>query len=691
LQSPADGSIVNTLNPTLQWQPPSSFGRGCPSNNNRVWVVLSSTCQSGSYTNVSGNLAPNTTSFTLSGLSWNTTYCWIVRASNGSKTTNSATFSFTTQQTSSLQSDSVLDDVCGNGIAGRLDQTNTSNPVTFRSSFSDPGGAAYVEARIAILPDFGPYAENRDIVDESTIESKALNAQSIVARYSNLTSEAYVLLNGGTWSAGQTTGTISNSTNTASLEDINGATITDVIGGTFNSQFRIKFENTFPSGDYNIYAMILYNNGTENSSYGSGGIYNYKKLSTSWKVDMDAPSASLSGPVEIGPSQFNMDWQASDTNGIKNIFSYIYSDTNGATIRDENIPLDIVTDGTEKTYPADTPNAGITVSNLGTHLYTDLTPGLNPQYIFRLYAEDNACNIAEVTQSATILSPWVLSYDNTISANAGFNSLFIPEVSNFTVPFTTDTSGPFLNNFGTISGNANTPALRNSKINATATNYNNSASTLPDDTSFTSWFEYLYDLVIKNNASTVINFDASANNLISGSMSQFFNILPNEKYVLFQTDYSEIEILSNTVCDIQALIFLHGDLTIHPDFTKANPDSACVFINLDPSSFMSIAQGTTKTNEPISSNNLSSYDIVEAGFLTHEFSAPLDAQASNMKWDGLYVFGFVYTTSLTLERDLNSVANNQQPAHVFRYDPTHFIVFQNDLAKRSFSIREIVD
>ncbi|BCX14290.1 MAG: hypothetical protein KatS3mg085_822 [Candidatus Dojkabacteria bacterium] len=693
--APSNGATVNSLTPTLYWNMYGTFGTGCPQIN-AFRVFLSSNCSS--FSDISGALNESIRSFTIpSGiLQWNRTYCWYVIATNNSYGAQSSTFRFTTQQGSMLTSDTVTGDVCGNGISGRPDQSNVSNPVTFNFSFSQAPSSSFVEARLALLPASGPFAENRDVVDYATIQNKVISSQSFAARYNLSDSTAQILLPNGpsySWSSPSSSGSLSNGFNNSSLLNINIDSFA-TSSTNWNAQFNVRFENSFPSGVYNLYAYVLYNNGSNTlTAYGSPGVYNYKKLSTVWVVDMDAPSASISSPTAYETNLFGVNWSATDTNGIQNVFSYIYSDTNGATIRDRtnpSTPFDIVTDGNPKSYPADTPNAGINTLNLGEHLYSDLTPSLNAQYVFRLYAQDNACNISETSRSVSISDPWVLSYDNTISVNSGFNSLSIPEVSNFTVPFTSDTSGPFLNNFATISGNSNTPALRNSKINAYSINYLNLATSLPPDSSFSSWFNYLLNLVSLNSPSSIVNFNVP-NNSVSGNLSQIFNVSPNSKYVLIQSNSLDLNLLSNSVCDIKALIFLSGNLSIQPDLTKSNPSNGCIFITAGNTL---IGKGSDKTSASLSDSNPAQYDIVEAGIITNNLDIPVDAiggaTAEYNKWDGIYIFGLVYSSNLSLNRDLNSFANNLQPAHMFRFDPSLLINFQNDLAKRSFSIREFV-
>ncbi|BCX14295.1 MAG: hypothetical protein KatS3mg085_827 [Candidatus Dojkabacteria bacterium] len=233
--------------------------------------------------------------------------------------------------------------------------------------------------------------------------------------------------------------------------------------------------------------------------------------------------------------------------------------------------------------------------------------------------------------------------------------------------------------------------LRNSKINAYSTNYLNLATSLPPDSSFSSWFDYLLNLVSLNSPSNIVNFNVP-NNSVSGNLSQIFNVSPNSKYILIQSNSSDLNLLPNTVCDIQALIFLNANLSIQPNLIKSNPSNGCIFITAGNTL---IGKGTDKTSASLSDSNPAQYDIVEAGIITNNLDIPIDvvggATAEYNKWDGIYIFGVVYSSNLSLNRDLNSFANNLQPAHMFRFDPSILINFQHDLANRSFSVREIVE
>lgn len=93
LTSPSNGATVSTTTNNLSWSlNGQTWGAGCPSNDNRYFLYVGPTADSlvlaGTATSASGTSSiPITRSVG--------TYYWQVRASNGSLTTNSPTWSFT--------------------------------------------------------------------------------------------------------------------------------------------------------------------------------------------------------------------------------------------------------------------------------------------------------------------------------------------------------------------------------------------------------------------------------------------------------------------------------------------------------------------------------------------------------------------------------------------------------------------
>lgn len=687
INAPSSGSTLYSSTVAVSWSQNGSWGNGCP-NVNRYRVYIQPNC-TGSFINHSGDLNSSTTNYNLTGLNWNTTYCLRVEKRNGTRTAQ-ANSTFTIGSPGSLSGSNVSGDVCSTGgITGRLGETSTSNPLTFNVSFNkNPASFNFTEVWLSIVPTTGPYAVTASPANAVTVSNNSVAARSITARIitSNNNAQIYQGGWGSTWGSLASTGSIDNSTNTASLINIGTNSITNINGNQVNASFQIEFKNTFPSGTYNVYAMGVLSDGvTTVSTNPTTTSLNMVRLS-SWIFDMNSPSSVLNGPTVINPTDFSLEWIANDAqSGLKGVYSYVYSDVDTATIRNLNLGLDHPTTAAVLSYPADAPNAGITASNLGVYSYQDQSPALGAQYTFRLFAEDRACNIAESTQSAQTVPPWPIAYQNSISANGGFNTIRIPNISDFTVPFTTDTGSAFLSTNSVYSGDLNIPQSRVSRNNLYTINYSNDAINLPVDTSFGNWYDYLKGLSLENSKSTIINTNLDSYN-ITGSLSRFFGISANSKYVIVQNNSVDFN-LSNAVCDIKALIFVGGSLNIQPEFTKTS-GNGCVFIS---NGSLTITGGNYKSQTLLSSSVKSSYDIVEAGFIVDTFNSPVDTQAPNQKWDGLYINGFMVNNIQTLQRDLNSTSNNENPAYVFRFDPELYFSFRSDLAKRSYSVREIFD
>ncbi|MBI4157977.1 Ig-like domain-containing protein [Candidatus Woesebacteria bacterium] len=97
LVSPANNSTVPTGSVLLDWNS-VSFGTGCPENTNKYQVYLD---QNATPTTLKkDNLAASETSWSVSGLTAGTKYYWFIRASNGTRSTDSNIWSFTSGQPS---------------------------------------------------------------------------------------------------------------------------------------------------------------------------------------------------------------------------------------------------------------------------------------------------------------------------------------------------------------------------------------------------------------------------------------------------------------------------------------------------------------------------------------------------------------------------------------------------------------
>lgn len=686
LTAPSDGETLYSNSVTFSWEQNGGWGRGC-GNRNRYLLYVQPDCTGPS--TLYGTYTQSVTSATFSGFAPGR-YCWGVHKDNRTRTATSPVYEFTIEQLGSLDSASASRDTCSTGgHTGRLGQPNSSNPIGFTVNYSETSPTFnFEEIYISLVPTSGSCGETGAVVDRNTILSKAECADSYTIRFLS-NGQRSIYRGGGTWDSIISSVRSSQENNAGTIRIVAGGTSTSstFTTSTASASVLTNYLNTFPSGDYNVYAMGILTDGVTRISTAPTTVNeNFERVDalSPWTFDLVAPNSSISGPFITSPNNFNMIWRASDPeSGIQGYDSYIYSDSAGAQIRNNRLGSTITTQ-TTALAPPDPSNAGISGAFLGTHQYTDLSPSAQAQYTFKLFVEDNACNITEATGTYAITPPWLVSTQNSISANGGFSSFRIPDVADFDIP-TGETISPLLSEFIAYSGTLNIPANRTSGINAYVTSYDNFAYNLPPDSSESNWYDYLQNLTLENDQNTVVRTNI---NQINGNFSTISGISANQQYVVINENTGTYTIQSNSVCDIQGLFFIPGDLIINPDVTKTNTNGCAFIVQGD----VTIGNGTAKTSVAVGSSNPSEYDVIQLGILAPRFAASLDdAQGASNKWDGLFIEGFLITEQQVLQRDLNTLANNDQPAFVIEYDPLLYYLFRDDLGSRSYSIREIFD
>ena len=96
LSLPADGSTCQNTSLTLSWNAVSNWGTCYPTQKNQYKVYLDDDTGFGADGKLDG-VSTTSTSYSVSGLSANTTYYWKIVADNGCLTASSSTWSFTTK------------------------------------------------------------------------------------------------------------------------------------------------------------------------------------------------------------------------------------------------------------------------------------------------------------------------------------------------------------------------------------------------------------------------------------------------------------------------------------------------------------------------------------------------------------------------------------------------------------------
>lgn len=716
LQAPLSGSVNNPKPITLKWVN-GNMGNGCPSvNYNRVYYkIKNGTCVNNPALYAGTNYFAATNQYTLNTeLVWGQTYCWFVESNNqASVTTASAAYSlvaeFTVTKPPTYNGGGFSGvDVCTLQTSGRAGGNGVTNPIDWTFSFNNPEPTNKPVWYIVLaLPTTGAYAVNADTFDWTTAYNYALNAGTFV--YGMLYSPST-----NTWSYHtlqrtplQWNAATGNSLNTAdghaTLVDINSNTSHSETGSTLSSKWRIQFNNTFPSGKYNIYGMVLMNN-PNNGNPSAAVVSNDATITNpymvrktgSWSVDVIAPSVNISGPTLNADGTFNMTWVISDNIAINDLRSFIFSDSEGATLQDTTIGTTIPTSTVELNYPTPS-NAGVTFKNQGVHNYKDLNPELGSEYKFKLVAKDTGCNFGEVTVKKDPFTPWIMGTNGDISGRGGIDKTKIPVISNFTNPFTSITSTSFFSNYSSFSGTTTNAKGTTSRFSYVANSYLDSAIISPHSTD-ALWYDYLQDLVKKNGKTNVVS--NTGNKTISSSFSASLGATVNTK---IGVEYvGDVNVTSATVCDVRAIVFVTGNLNINPDITLGSvaPTSpitnqlynGCIFI---VKGNVNIAAGTSKTNLDKTASTLANYDIVNSLIITDGvLNIPNDPKGTGKKNDGIYINGGVIAKktvvngATTLKRDINQEGNNLQPATLVNLDPRYKLMFGDDFASRDYNIRE---
>lgn len=679
-----NNSNLEENNVQVGWQQITNWGKGCSSNINTYQVEIQPNC-TGSFINKSGSLNASILNYDIQNLGWGTTYCWRLSASNGSQTNYSDVWRFTTPKPPTLVSAGFTNqDFCGNGVSGKITSTNTTNPVSYKVIYQKESNQSYKFIDVFFVPSFGAFAHTQNDIPENLARSKAENSNSIAIRIDLRSGEYYILNSNSTWDKTNGLNEVPNNSSTATF--LEAESNFSVNSNNAEAEFKIRFENSFPSGKYNIYSEVIVElpNSAGNVSDGATELNSLSAKKTGeWTIDVISPSAAINNPKFKNNGSFDVTWSASDNLVLDNVYSYIYSLDDTGQIRDNTLSQIISAPNNSLRYPEDSANGLITKSNLGNHNYNFVNNLDKNDYIFDLYAEDQGCNITKVSGVVSAPKPWFIAYLGSVSANGGFIDIKLPNFNFFTVPFTNETGLAYLSTYSSLSGTIDIPKLQQSKFNQHDVFYSNLAAKPPLSSGETSWYDYLFD---KIEGKTAIQIIQTLN--FSGSMSSNLGISTGDKN-FFSIDRSDpVVINSNTVCDVKAIIFIKNDLIINPDFTTTN-QNGCIFV---VKGNIKINGGLNKTSALIESEGLSMYDKVEAMLITdgNLETTSESEKGISYKWDGIYFNGIVFAANPSFKRSLNTGGDFNQPAHVFKFDPKYRVLFEDEISNRVYSIREVI-
>jgi hypothetical protein len=635
---PANGATNLDLPINFTWTNSTGWGNGCPNTNTfAIFTAVKSgpSCPApgAAYVSVGSTTG---TSLSVSSLLWGRNYCWYVQKNNRSAVANSIVQEFTTTPLPSVSNIQLTNPgLCGPvAISGRTDSPNANNPITLSIDFTDTNsnfGAGinrFNNLRVAVIP---TGEQNSNVVPFSVLDPALRNRLGFRANVAGATSfspldSAVAPYFGPASSAGN----LPNAAGTATLLSLNNATSVQQIGNqTLRVTWQVRFENTFPTADDNIYIAAVVQTPSGNlvsqDAQGVGATMLQYRRALNWETDMAAPAASVSAPVAVSTDTFTLRWSASDTaggnNGLRDLRSYCYVDDNPTSIFDQTLGQMIALGDTTLAYP----NAGnclISGSSLGTHTYTLSTLSNTSDMHFSMYVEDGACNPSTPSNQLDSPAAWIVTSKGVASAQGGYNGFKIRNIATLSGIVPNLGNDSFLSTYAAMAGNNSIVSQLQSKHNFYTTQYDDKGALPPEISDADNWYDYLFQLV-----SARQTIDTSAITTINGSISAAFG--GSSGATLYKVVNNDLTLLSGSRCDANLALFVNGNLTIQPDLTKANNFVACAFV---VKGNVNVEVGTTKTS-PTALGQPAQYDVIEGAFLADgKFTTSVDQTGAANSW-----------------------------------------------------------
>lgn len=582
----------------------------------------------------------------------------------------------------------------GTPASGSAQFADTNNPVTYSVNLTSPAndfanGTSYLkEGRVIITP----YAlASGSVMDSTYMESIAREYAAFRVTGLDTGNYQYSAIDSASapyWGNSASSGNLTNAAGKATLIGLNTVSgVSEVDNETVNLTFNIRFEDTFQSNYYYVYFMGLAQDPANNAIYSTSPTpgTNYYTATNAWYVDVIPPTVDLIGPHYANPATpqyyyYYYGW-SDDYVGVYDVQGYCQS-----TIEEADSfyhltygfwtvpPKDPMPD-----YPTPT-NCNINSYLPGWNYYYTTAPNSNHLNV-SLTARDGFCNLGTATINALDPDPWLLTTGGNASASGGFTG-FTPRESSLTglVPGLGDDS--YLAKYLSLSGNTTHLASRRSKLSMVALNYEDDS--LKPGSAFVSdqWFPSLLSVAASN--STV--GELSINSIPANFSVQLGAVSGDVSSVQITPAGGELAIgtagAGGGVCNGNYAIFVNGNLRIHPSLTTAN-GSKCLFvvsgdITIDSGAYASAAAAPN-----------AGYDTLEGFFITDgQFITNNDLPVGQTISDGLMVIGGLNAGTVDLGRILQDTQSSNQPAEVFKYDPSYLLRFRNLLGIEEFSIRE---
>lgn len=729
LTSPANNSYIENNDVFLRWRDVADWGRGCPTNP-RFFIRMGKLPNRGMPCRDQDNDAfynlvyrsqriitpanpPITNEPTIdpvnhvqiNNLAWGGTYCWFVEANNNGGSRDSRdVWKFTIYNTPSFEDfNFAFTESCGNGISGQASNDGTDNPITFYTEYSlndnGVGEEGITQVVTAISPDI--YSSASIISEEVLAETSQDYFMALATiNHTNPEQSEFQIVNSDSYpyySGTQTSGSLTNSSNTATLMNINDtvdpeSTHVEIIdANTIRVYWQVRFEDNYKyKTDGTLFDNVIQNNiygaalrevfpGEWNSSTGSRTLGRSLGLLENWGVNVQPPKAIISDPQVLNSTDFNLDWDV-QAYGLQKAEGYMWTSEEPLDITKISpapiLSINLTTSEPDTTVnPKPNSNVGVyyrsaSADTLGIHTYrlTDTTR-IEDTINTKMYAKDTACNeISDSGSALDLTGSWMMTAGGDIHATNFSTQL--REAS-----LTGDLE--YLNNFSflstytsAVSDAALVTSSRISKQNYLLERYDDWNSSPPRISDKTSWYDYLLDLVTKNSTITIapssqINKGQKTSQFLSGAKTQI------------ETS-GNFSVEEGAICDTRTIFFIQGDLTIHPDFTIQNSETeqmGCIFI--------------VKGNIRIESGSFKNgYDKIQAFLITDgDLNTDVDNMGTN--YDGLYLQGGVYTQgNNNLHRSFSMLDNYVNPAEIFEFDPRYTNIFQEELNIKDYSIRE---
>lgn len=530
------GSSVSSVN--IQWNAPASWGTGCPDNRFYRIELFEKTDETtftllNIYSVPEGTLAQSVP--VVSGK----TYRVQVNAYNNALYSNSTVnFSVVPALSPIVSFHNVQMDQCGGRATGSIDSISAinlvNNPLSWQITGSIPVNAQLEELILVFVPSVGANSENSASPLESILLQKAANANAIGVKlnYNNQLLSVSTLNSSALWGSSVSSGNLISGLGDASVIDIGNVTAVTVNPPSspwdslkdFSAIISINFGNIFPNNLYNVYLSAVsidqsgnrysYNNG---SPIISNINYYFKSPQGAWRIDTLSPLASLNGE-RFNPTDFGLTGSVSDSFGIKDNFSYLTSNLDGAVLSGiGSVPTDPLLEPPAFSNPS-------TLNLIGDTYYTDLNPGLSAEYTFRLGARDVACNTTYsnfTMPPGQVNFPWVATYNGNLSIGQGTSGLEISSTAaalnlgSIINPFelVSVSKEPAFSSYLLINNQGTLPTR--SLLSSTAQvlrSYHNNATETPDGT---LWYDYLRSQVLRkgNVITNIDSFEVQNNNL----------------------------------------------------------------------------------------------------------------------------------------------------------------------------------